>query len=232
MLDADIPGSCERFFARGETILGQGETVACLFVVRSGLVKLVAVSHDGREASTDLLGRGQVFGEQCLRPDQLPSPDSAVGLLAGRIRIVPRASIQRAGSMDPRVAGALVQAFAERLERTTRALHDSMLDPAPVRIARRLAWLAREHGTPRGHHVVLSGAFTQRELASLCGSSRETVNRVLGRLAALGLVRVRPCGYHVADVDALERWPGLHVSDSETSPSDTAPRNHPSRGAV
>jgi DNA-binding GntR family transcriptional regulator len=63
--------------------------------------------------------------------------------------------------------------------------------------------MAREAEPERRTEVRLGRAYTQSELASMIGGTRQSVNRHLGELIADGLIRLEPDDIVVADVDEL-----------------------------
>ncbi len=205
MLDLPVPPSHERFFARGDTILRQGEATAALFVVRDGIVKLSAVSETGREAALDLLGSGEVFGEHDLFGEPAPSPWRAVVVRPVRATVIPPEALRRALEERPALALGLLQAIETRLRRTAASLQDALMHDATTRVSRRLATLAREHGKPHRDGILVDAPLTQGDLAQLVGSSRETVNKVIADIAARGLIRVQGRRFLIHDPGALER---------------------------
>jgi CRP/FNR family transcriptional regulator, cyclic AMP receptor protein len=53
-------------YAKGSIVFAQGEQATSLFYVHKGKLKLTALSKTGEEATVEVLGRGDVFGESCL----------------------------------------------------------------------------------------------------------------------------------------------------------------------
>jgi DNA-binding transcriptional regulator LsrR (DeoR family) len=53
--------------------------------------------------------------------------------------------------------------------------------------------------------VRLDWPYTQSDLASMIGGTRQTVNRMLAELSESGLVRIEKDGLVIADVDRLSR---------------------------
>ena len=77
----------------------------------------------------------------------------------------------------------------------------------PGRLAMRLVDLAREAAGP-GPGAELSWHYTQSELASMIGGSRQSVSRLLGDLSAEGLLHVERDVIVIPDVELLARMAG------------------------
>ena len=83
----------------------------------------------------------------------------------------------------PSAARVVAQMLDARLRATSQALLEALYLPAETRVLRRLSDLAALYVSP-------SIPFTQDDLASLAGTTRQTVNRVLGQAQEDGLVQL------------------------------------------
>lgn len=203
MIQEHVAGSTERWFAGGETIVGQGELTSCLYVVVQGIVKLTVVSAAGREAAVGLLGPGDVFGEHGMF-EPVPCPWRARALRGCRITIIPRDALRSSLDRHPSLALALLRRVEARLRRTSEALENALLHDVPTRVSRQLATLARDHGRAVDGGLLIEAGLTQEDLAQMIGSSRETVNKAIAYFVARGLLRIRGRRYLVPDAQALE----------------------------
>lgn len=203
MIDDFVALSTERRFARGETIVGQGDPSSPLYMVRTGFVSLSVSSETGREAIVGLAGQGEVFGEHWIFEPK-PCPYRARALSDCRLGIVARDSLHAFLERRPDLSLELLRAVATRLQRTTESLQHALLHDVPTRVAKRLAALARDHGTRVEDGVLVRASITQEDLARMVGTSRETVNKVIGRMTARGLIRMEGRMYVIADPLALE----------------------------
>jgi CRP/FNR family cyclic AMP-dependent transcriptional regulator len=200
--------STPRRFDHGEVITRQGDPVSSLSLVASGVVRLSAVTPEGREVVIGLLGVGQVFGEAALLDDGAERDSLVEARVVGSATIVqiPSATLRTVIEGSPATGEELLRLVAARLHRTSVALEEALAQGVPVRVSRRLRQLALDHGDRRsGGGVRLRVPLTQDELARMVGASREAVTRSLGVLAARGLVRTEHRTFVIPDLDALER---------------------------
>jgi CRP/FNR family cyclic AMP-dependent transcriptional regulator len=200
--------STPRRFDHGEVITRQGDPVSSLSLVASGVVRLSAVTPEGREVVVGLLGVGQVFGEAALLDDGAERDSLVEARVVGSATIVqiPASTLRTVIEGNPATGEELLRLVAARLHRTSVALEEALAQDVPVRVSRRLRQLALDHGDRRsGGGVRLRVPLTQDELARMVGASREAVNRSLGVLAARGLVRTEHRTFVIPDLDALER---------------------------
>ena len=74
------------------------------------------------------------------------------------------------------------------------------------RMAARLLRLAQGAGAPAADGTIrLDGSYTQGDLASMIGATRQSVNKLLGQFVDDGLIRVDPDAIVIVDLPGLER---------------------------
>jgi CRP/FNR family transcriptional regulator, cyclic AMP receptor protein len=193
--------SPSRRYEHGEALIRQGEVRDCLFLIRSGAVRLAAVLPSGREVVVAVLGPGDLFGEAALLGHASPVDARALG--AAVVQALPLPMIETVIRRRPEAASEIVRLLASRLHGTSAALQEALAHDVPTRVSSRLRDLAAAHGRAGGDGVRLSLPLTQEELARMVGATRETVNRVLRNLARRGLVRCDGHRYVITDLDAL-----------------------------
>ena len=101
---------------------------------------------------------------------------------------------------------ALLRAAAARLCEASGALERVLHHEALPRLAGIIADLAERFGVPGRHGVEVGVPLAQHDLASMAGTSRETANRSLCALRAMGWVDRDRAHLVVADLHALRRF--------------------------
>jgi CRP-like cAMP-binding protein len=192
-----------RRFRRNEVIFHAGDPGDSLFVVGTGSVKIVLASPDGDEAIIATLRPGDFFGELSVL-DGAERSATAVSLEPTVLDSLARAPFLGLVDTEPGLRLALLAGLAAELRRLTHHVEGLHFLDLPGRLAMRLVDLAREADGP-GPGAELSWHYTQSDLASMIGGSRQSVNRVLGDLGAEGLLRIERDTIVIPDVDALAR---------------------------
>ena len=166
-----------RRFARGAYLAMAGLPAANLYLVRHGVVRILVPDREpGREATTALLGPGQVVGEAALLGGRSYHA-SALAESAVEAWALPVGPLLATLPCDAHLAQTMLAALAERLGLTRAVLADSVLLPVSARIpdvVARLGSCADGDGTP----------LTRKLLATLIGARRETVSRIANARAA------------------------------------------------
>ncbi len=98
--------------------------------------------------------------------------------------------------------------LCDRLRRTSMALEELALFDLPVRLARLITKLARDYGRPVAGGMRIDMKLSQRDLATLVASSRETVNKQLRGWREQGVLDLVSGYIVVLNSEALERLVG------------------------
>jgi CRP/FNR family transcriptional regulator len=178
-----------RRFRRGETIFHQGDPGDSLFIIESGSVKIVLPSPEGEEgAIIATLTRGDFFGELALL-DGAPHSATAVALEPADMLVMRREPFGRLIDTDRELRMALFAGLTAELRRLTGHVEELHFLDLPGRLASRLLRLASDQEPGATADVVLDWPYTQSELASMIGGTRQTVNRLLSDMVTEGLLR-------------------------------------------
>ncbi|MET0624404.1 MAG: Crp/Fnr family transcriptional regulator [Pyrinomonadaceae bacterium] len=187
-----------------QTIYNIGDEARSLFYLRSGLVKLEAVSGEGRGVILNMCKPGELFGELSLcdgrRNEMAVTMESSEVVEIGVEEVVGLLH-EKQGAML-----LLLRSVCRRLADSYRVIQEYSFDNLPERLAKTLMRLADEIGreTPRG--TELTHYITQEELAQMLSVRREIVSSELSRLRARGCVSYLRRGRLVINRAALAAY--------------------------
>lgn len=199
-----------RTFAAGEVVFHAGDPADCMHLVRSGRFAVRIGTEFGAVATLNVVGPGDAFGELALLTPGEPRSATVAALEAGETLSVHEIDFRRLRAERPQTDGLLAQLLAARVRSLSGQLVDALYLPAETRVRRRLLDVAAAFGSAGddGNTDGADGAdvpLTQEELASLAGTSRATVNRVLREEQEHGTVKLTRGRTTVLDAAALER---------------------------
>ncbi len=175
-------------YAKGELIFQQGDPGGTLYVIATGTVKIALSAPDGRELLLALLGPGDFFGELSLL-DGAPRSADAIAQEDCQLLLLRRENFLAFLNGHPEATKSLLRVLARRLRATDEVVHEAAFLDLPGRVARLLLRLGQTHGRPEQDGVVLGLRLTHAELASMVGSSRESISRLLKHWQRQGLIR-------------------------------------------
>ena len=186
-LEAIARVTITRSYDKDQVIILAEEEGDALFIIATGQVKVSIVSEDGREVILSLLGEGAVFGELSLL-DGKPRSANVVATQDTELYMVRRADFLQLIYKVPQIAVGLLAELAARLRKTDRKIEGLALLDVTSRISETLLQLADEQGSETELGVTLETRPTHQQLASMSGTTRETVSRVLKRLEGQGYI--------------------------------------------
>lgn len=163
----------------GATLVRQGEPCSMAWLVRWGALWESIVLADGRALALGVLGPDDLVGE----------PDGACAATTVRTLRVTR--------LRPIDANGAADLFAARARRMATLAAELAWSDVPTRLRSRLRDLAVRFGRPTSDGAEIALRLSQDQLALLCGSTRETVNRALRGLVAAGELRQPGTGRYV-----------------------------------
>ena len=201
--DVILPNRQPLTFAKGDVIYTAGDKERTLFFLKSGYVKIGAITADGNELIYDVRKSGDVVGELCAAESE--RPDRAVALELTEAIPVPFEEVKNMLMSEPPLVTALLETVCAALKQAYAQINTLANDDTIHRIAKTLMNLARKIGRPAGSLVEIPTYLTQEEIAQMAASRRERVSTGLNFLRRQGMVQYTNRGHLQLDVSALEK---------------------------
>lgn len=188
-----------RKYRKGEVIFSEGDDGDGFFVVVKGRVKVLKVSPEGKEVILHVCGVGDHFGQVAVYAGRT-FPAGAEALVETELLFFPRQAFLELISREPNVALSMLSVLSIRLRQLTMQVENLALKEVPGRLASYLLYLAEEQEAP--------GAVTldtsKGQLASMLGTTPETLSRIFADMSARGLIGVDRREVVLLDPEALE----------------------------
>lgn len=176
-----------RDLARGEVIALEGAQPSAMSVVLAGAVKLVRQARQGDEALLLICEPGFWFGEYAV----LTGEKVLVTMIAKtktRLLILPKVEIDRIIKDEPLHFRHFAMLAIGRISAYVKAyIHATSLEPE-ARLRGQLSVLSHMKMDELDAQPPVELPYSQAELASLIGCSRQTINQLVHTLVAKGLV--------------------------------------------
>ena len=124
---------------------------------------------------------------------------------AAETLVLPREQFRQLVDDVPSIRDHVLAGLAGEIRRLTNHVEELHFLDIAGRLAARLARLADEGGTPTDGEIRLDGPITQGELAAMVGSTRQSVNKLLGWFVDDGLIRMDRDTIVIVDLAGLRR---------------------------
>lgn len=177
-------------FAKDALIVGQDDHGDALYIIESGRVKVVLYGETGREMILTIFRSGDFFGEMSLLDGQ-PRSANVIAVEDTRIVKLSREDFVHHLEESPSTALNILSEMSLRLRRADEIIGNLALLDVYARLARVLLDLGQREGEDTDEGLLIRGRPTQQDLASMIGTSRETVSRVLSEFQRRGFLSMQ-----------------------------------------
>ncbi|MCI5208269.1 MAG: Crp/Fnr family transcriptional regulator [Candidatus Electrothrix sp. ATG2] len=185
-------------FQRGESIFFEGDAATGFYMVGQGRVKIFKMSLDGKEQILHIFGPGEPFGEVPVFHGS-PFPANAVSIEPSLMLFFPRQEFIDLINNTPSLALSMLAVLSMRLRRFAAQIESLSLKEVPARLAAHLIYLTEEQN--RTDEVTLD--IPKGQLASLLGTSPETLSRIFAKMTKQGLIKVKGKKIKILSYDNL-----------------------------
>ena len=166
-----------------------GEEADALFAIVSGRIKLCRIEpQTSREAVIDILPEGSLFGESALYSRAGRRENCAVAYESCVLLRIPSDQFRPGMAGEPLLHEYTFQLIGHRLEHAERRLADFALNAIPARLDRLLADFSDRYGVRESAGVLIDIPLPHREIASIVGSTRESVTVRLNAMRREGTI--------------------------------------------
>ena len=183
--------SRSRRFAAGTPIYLPGDRGEGVLLLASGRARICSTTSDGKRAILAFVEPGELFGELALF-DSGPREEFAEAILAALVIWIPADEMRSVMHDHSELSLGITKLIGLRRRRIERRLKHLLFRSNRQRLCHILLDLAEDYGTPTPAGTTIDLKLSHQDLASLIGSTRETVTILLNELKSEGTVGL--CG--------------------------------------
>lgn len=177
------------------------EKSAQFYLLVSGVVKIGYFRPDGREVIKEMVKPGAVFGESVLLDQSVRQDFAQVQHEEATFICFQVADFQQLMRENFGLTQSLLKFLNCRLNQVEARLSSLILKDARSRIVAFLAQTAGCEGRKFGQETLVKHRLTQQDIASLTGTSRQTVTSVLNELKKNNLIHFNRTSFLIRDLE-------------------------------
>ena len=187
---APLEARCRsRKFNRGDPIYLPADQADGVLLLTSGRAKIASFTEEGKQAILAFIEPGEVFGELSLLGES-EREEYAEAVEKSTVILMPSDVVQDLVDQHPYVSQGVTKLFGLRRRRIERRLKYLLFRSNRERLVSLLLELADQYGEPTDEGVRLKIKLSHQDLASIIGSTRETVTVLLGELQSEGQLTI------------------------------------------
>ena len=188
-----------RHYTKGGLIFSEGDHGDGFYVVAAGMVKIFKLSIEGKEHIMRIVGPGESFGQVSVYAGRT-FPAGAQTIAKSHLLFLPRSSFVDLITRNPSLALSMLASLSMRLREFTVHVERLALKEVPGRLA---AYLIHLVDAQADEPELVSLNISKVQLASLLGTTPETLSRILSRMADSGLIEVKKRDIRIRDHSGL-----------------------------
>ncbi|WP_394141716.1 Crp/Fnr family transcriptional regulator [Cytobacillus oceanisediminis] len=182
---------------KGTIILSPTQQMRSFFFLKKGQVRLYKVSSTGKEFTVDLLSEGNVFGETSSF-SLTESEIYAETMVDSFVCTLTKDRFEDFIRQNPDIAINLITILTSKLKEMYQITESIAYKDVKYRIVLLLMQLSNRFGVRSGEWQTVEVKITQHDIASMIGSSRETVSLFLGELEKEEVIMKKPLKINTA----------------------------------
>jgi CRP-like cAMP-binding protein/AmiR/NasT family two-component response regulator len=184
-------------YKEGDQIYRNGNYPGYVYYLLEGQVKLFYLNEKGKELITDIVTSGEFFGYECVIINREYSQNS-MALVNSKILRISSDEFNSILQGDGNLANGLLEVISLRIPEKENDMLSLAYDSVKVRIGSRLLYLSTKFESN-------TLEISRTDLASLAGTSMETVVRVLSDFNEEGTIELDNHKIILKDIKALKK---------------------------
>lgn len=192
----------EQIYKKGEIIFREGAYPSGIFFIKEGKVKKYKLDNDSKEHIIYVANTGELLGYHAILSEDR-YPDSAAVIEESRIAFIPKEdflnTLQQSSVLSKRLLKTLSHEFAVLVNSLSMFAQKSVRE----RLALQLIVLREKYKVNFQPGMPVEINMSRDDLASLVGTARENVVRVLSEFKEVGIVETKGRKIIVIDIKQL-----------------------------
>jgi CRP-like cAMP-binding protein len=174
-------------FDKGEYVYHENDEAKGLYYVEKGSVKIAKMDKHG-EIVKSIISNDSYFGETVLCGETVRNEFAQTITSDTLIKFIDSSLIQREAESNPVISKEIIKILGGKMSQMERRLESIISKDSRTRIIDFLKDLAIDSGKKVGFETLIKNNFTHKDIASLTGTSRQTVTTTLNHLKEQNII--------------------------------------------
>ncbi|MGG5253853.1 Crp/Fnr family transcriptional regulator [Neobacillus sp. SM06] len=193
-----------RFYKHKMYVFMQDDPLDRVFFIHTGKIKIYKTDFSGKEQIVSVLEPGEMFPHAgFFRQGKFPAHAEVTE--DATLIVIPIDQFEEILISYPELCIKLFKVLGEKIVDLQGRLEAQILHNTYEQIILLLIRLCKSNGEKTGQLYQLTTQFTNRELANMIGTSRETVSRTINHLKKKQFISQNENGCYLIDQEALKQ---------------------------
>ncbi len=194
----------EKRYDKDELVIKEGDPCRAMYFIKSGVVRILKTSPEGKERVLRMMGAGGSFNEVPVF-DGGRNPASVKTLVTTTLCILSKKDLLSLASEYPGLSLAVLNNMASNLRHLVTLVEDLSFLQVTSRVAKTLLQYSHQEGAMLEQLSAEKRRLTQKQIASIVGTAREVVARSLKALENERAIRICKGRIEILDPKLLAR---------------------------
>ncbi|MCU0445024.1 MAG: Crp/Fnr family transcriptional regulator [Microscillaceae bacterium] len=190
-------------FHKGDFVYFANEAASKIYLIADGKVKISTYTDDGKEIVKAILSKGEMFGELAFfgeekRTDFAQVVDDNTVLCPMTVEVM-----QQLMRQYKDFSLQVYKLVGLRIKKLERRIESLICKDVKTRLIEFLRDEAQERGQKVGLEILIKNTYTQKDIADLIGTSRQTVTSLLNELRDQNIINFDRKRILVRDLNTL-----------------------------
>lgn len=190
-------------FKKDEFIFFPNDEASNIYMVANGRVKIGSYNSEGKEIVKSVLAKGEIFGEMILTGEK--KRNDFAQAMDNNTRVCPMTveDLQALMKDNESLSFKIYKIIGLRFKKLERRIESLVFKDARTRIVEFFKDMAEERGQKVGFETMIKNHLTHKDIASLTGTSRQTVTTVMNELREENIINFDRRRILIRDMDRL-----------------------------
>lgn len=195
--------SISREWKKGTYVFMQDDPLENVYFIYDGKIKIYKSDVTGKEQIVAFLKKGEMFPHVgFFRKGGYPAFSEVMENAV--LVVVPISKFENVLIENPLLSIKVFKVLGEKIVELQERLESQIINNTYEQIVKLLIRLGKNHGKElEDGTILLKGEFTNRDLANMIGTTRETVSRTLTKMKKEGTIEVDEKGNFLLNPDTL-----------------------------
>jgi CRP/FNR family transcriptional regulator, cyclic AMP receptor protein len=202
-MDKVVEIAISRDWKKNSHVFLQGDPLENVYFIYDGKIKIYKSDINGKEQIVGIFKKGEMFPHVgFFRKGEYPA--FAEVMESSTLVVVPISQFENVLIENPELCIKVFKVLGEKIVDLQNRLEEQILNNTYEQIIKLLIRLGQKHGIKRDDgSILLHAEFTNKDLANMIGTTRETISRTLTKMKKDELIEVDEEGNMIIDPEEL-----------------------------